>query len=330
MGMHRCRTDPVHCTAVRIIHRALLKGTDRQEFRRSRSTGLSAVHPELFGGAGYSAWAFNFQPLLHHQHYDESNAFESIRHGFRNGPQSVPNLLPAERQLARTDDGIPLASFRQLSQHVAVLPHGSANCIGARCHLGPVGKDGYPQQLWDRTSGAIDSTVAKYWHDHGDLAYYAQANWTRIGSQLDNKLHFYVGEMDTFREIRGCIVPGLPGTTHNPHYRGTFEYAPTKGDWQPMTDAQLVQTMADHIARNEPAKPSCRGVTTEPASRAKLTKMSPGPSNVVVAEAICVPRMFNLRSSVLLQEGMPADANFTNRCRANWAGSLSGISMAKR
>src|SRR6185437_12291354 len=35
--------------------------------------------------------------------------------------------------------------------------------------FGPVGADGYPAQIWDPLTGAIDHSVAQYWHDHYDL-----------------------------------------------------------------------------------------------------------------------------------------------------------------
>ena len=35
----------------------------------------------------------------------------------------------------------------------------------------PVDEDGYPKDLWDPATGAIDPTVAAYWREHYDLSY---------------------------------------------------------------------------------------------------------------------------------------------------------------
>jgi hypothetical protein len=37
--------------------------------------------------------------------------------------------------------------------------------------FGPVGDDGYYKPLYNKTTGAIDPEVAKYWRDNYDLRY---------------------------------------------------------------------------------------------------------------------------------------------------------------
>ncbi|MGA8937528.1 MAG: hypothetical protein WB439_00025 [Acidobacteriaceae bacterium] len=62
----------------------------------------------------------------------------------------------------------------------------------------PEGKDGYPQPIFDKTTGVIDHKTAAYWHDHYDLDAMLQKDWGRLGPELQGKLHIYVGSDDTY------------------------------------------------------------------------------------------------------------------------------------
>jgi putative esterase len=61
----------------------------------------------------------------------------------------------------------------------------------------PVGPDGYPKRLWNKETGAIDQSVAEQWKKY-DLADIIRKNWTVLGPKIANKLHIYVGDMDTY------------------------------------------------------------------------------------------------------------------------------------
>ena len=62
----------------------------------------------------------------------------------------------------------------------------------------PVGPDGYPRRIWDKTTGLIDPEVARYWQGHYDLHHILKRDWPRIGKQLEGKLNIYVGDMDNY------------------------------------------------------------------------------------------------------------------------------------
>ncbi len=62
----------------------------------------------------------------------------------------------------------------------------------------PVGKDGYPERIWDKYSGQINKSVAEYWKEHYDLAHIIQRDWPRFGEKLKGKIHIYVGDMDNY------------------------------------------------------------------------------------------------------------------------------------
>ena len=62
----------------------------------------------------------------------------------------------------------------------------------------PVGADGYPQPIFDKETGEIDSKVAAYWKEHYDLNAKLQRDWTTLGPKLQGKIHLYVGSDDTY------------------------------------------------------------------------------------------------------------------------------------
>jgi hypothetical protein len=61
----------------------------------------------------------------------------------------------------------------------------------------PLGPDGQPRKLWNRSSGAIDPDVARTWEAH-DIRLVLERNWETLGPKLHGKLHVIVGGMDTF------------------------------------------------------------------------------------------------------------------------------------
>ena len=62
----------------------------------------------------------------------------------------------------------------------------------------PSDMDGYPKRIFDKYTGAIDSSVAEYWREHYDLTHIIQRDWPKIGDKLKGKIHIYVGTMDTY------------------------------------------------------------------------------------------------------------------------------------
>lgn len=62
----------------------------------------------------------------------------------------------------------------------------------------PADADGYPKRIYDKYTGAIDSSVAAYWKEHFDLTNIIQRDWAKIGDKLKGKIHIYVGDMDSY------------------------------------------------------------------------------------------------------------------------------------
>jgi hypothetical protein len=61
----------------------------------------------------------------------------------------------------------------------------------------PRGKDGRPEQLFDRQDGTIDPVVAKAWEKY-DIATIIRNNADRLRPLLQDKIHLTVGTIDTF------------------------------------------------------------------------------------------------------------------------------------
>ena len=162
--------------------------------------------------------------------------------------------------MARTPEGQMDVTVRQMSQLEEVL--GSHGRSGQQFEAweavyGPVGADGYPKPLWDKTTGKIDQSVAAYMREHGyDLKDYLQNNWQTIGPKLAGKLHIYCGDMDNFYlNLAVYKLEDALNSMSNPRYGGSFEYGrPMKGHgWTPLNQAQLLTVMANHITLNAPA-----------------------------------------------------------------------------
>ena len=109
----------------------------------------------------------------------------------------------------------------------------------------PVGPDGYPLPIFDKTTGAIDHKTAAYWHDHYDLDAILQRDWLTLGPKLQGKLHIYVGSDDTYFLNNAVYLmedflktTGTPG--HGVPYDGEVKYGPR----------------AEHCWNGDPDKPN--------------------------------------------------------------------------
>lgn len=213
------------------------------------SIALQVLHPDFFNGT----WTLypdpvDFRSLQMVNAYEDTSAF-------------VPNgndWVVTPRYMSRTTSGQPQTTQRDLSRIEAVL--GSKERSGQQFNAwdaawSPVGADGYPRPLWDKTTGTMDREVADHWRDNFDLRHYMEVNWSTLGPKLAGKLNVYVGDMDNYYLNLAVyqLEDFLKGTT-NPRSDALFEYGrPMKGHgWQPMSNAELIRIMARHIAASAP------------------------------------------------------------------------------
>lgn len=93
----------------------------------------------------------------------------------------------------------------------------------------PVGPDGYPKPIWNPTTGAIDPEVAAYWRDHYDLRSILERDIGTLGPKLVGKLHFAVGDMDTWYLNNAVhLMQDFIDSPKNPFRIADFEYSPGK------------------------------------------------------------------------------------------------------
>jgi len=95
----------------------------------------------------------------------------------------------------------------------------------------PQGKDGYPQPIFDKTTGVIDHKTAEYWREHYDLDAVLQRDWSTLGPKLQGKIHLYVGSDDTYFLNNAVYLmqdfldkTGTPG--YGVPYQGEVKYGP--------------------------------------------------------------------------------------------------------
>ncbi|HLW53728.1 MAG TPA: hypothetical protein VKW06_12885 [Candidatus Angelobacter sp.] len=235
----------------RIIRQPYARVLDGGSTGGWESLALQVFHPEFFAGT----WTFYPDPVDFSRYglvdiYNDNNAF--LAPGY---DPPVP-----ERPMQRTPEGQVIMTIRQMSQLEDVI--GSHGRSGMQFEAweavyGPVGLDGYPKPLWDKSSGRIDPQVAAYMRDHGyDLRAFLEKNWATLGPQLAGKIHVYCGDMDSFYlNLAVYKLEDFLTHTTNPPYGGFFVYGrPMKGHgWTPLNQADLLSTMADHISHNAPA-----------------------------------------------------------------------------
>jgi hypothetical protein len=95
----------------------------------------------------------------------------------------------------------------------------------------PVGVDGLPQPIFDKTTGEIDHHTAAYWRTHYDLDAMLQRDWKTLGPKLQGKIHLYVGSDDTYMLNDAVYLmqdfldkTGTPG--YGVPYEGEVKYGP--------------------------------------------------------------------------------------------------------
>ena len=219
------------------------------------SLALQIYHPDFFGGTWSSCPdPVTFSDVEGVNMYKDANAFYKQYSDW----QLTPTVNSREVN----------GEIRQTAQqrYWMELVNGTHGRSGTgqediwQATWGPIGADGYFKPAVDSRTGAIDHTVVQYWRDNYDLLYYLQRNWNTLGPKLVDKLHVYVGNMDSFfldratRELEAWMK-----TTQNPHYEGYFVYGDQKPHcWSgPGTSADRLKEMAEFGLRKMP-----QGTTT--------------------------------------------------------------------
>ncbi len=143
-------------------------------------------YPQVFGGS----WARSPDPV-------DFRSFTGIDI-YRDGANAYVRPDGSAQYLVRDASGKEIASFREYAQQENVLGDYGGQIDSFDWVFSPRGEDGRPQPLFDRATGRVDPTVAKYWRDNFDISHILRRDWKSLKPVLDGKIHLIMGTMDTF------------------------------------------------------------------------------------------------------------------------------------
>jgi len=182
------------------------------------SMAVQVFYPEHYNGAFIACPdPIDFRAYTNVNLYQDQNAF------YWKGP-----AMQLPQPGYRDYQGHVLATTQSTNQYELAL--GSRGRSGEQFDIwqavyGPVDKDGYPQPIFDKETGAIDPNVAEYWRQHYDLSAILQRDWTTLGPKLRGKLHIYVGSADNYMLNNAVyLMEDFLEKTSNPPYEGEVKY----------------------------------------------------------------------------------------------------------
>lgn len=210
--------------AIEKKYRAIAQGWAHATFGGSTG-GWEAFATQVFYPDEYNgAWVACPDPVDFHAYqnvdlYQDTNAFERSADFAR-----IP--IAADRK----PDGTIIADMRGEYGYEYVLgTHGRSTDQWEiwQAVFSPAGADGYPAQVIDPVTGAINRNVVAYWRQHYDLAAILRRDWATLGPKLEGKLHFAAGEGDTyFLNNAVHLLQQQLEATRSPHSDATFQYGP--------------------------------------------------------------------------------------------------------
>jgi hypothetical protein len=210
--------------AIEKQYRAIPQGWAHATFGGSTG-GWEAIATQVFYPDDYNgAWVACPDPVDFHA-YQNVNLYEDTN-GFERSGQFAKIPIAGDRD----PDGTITATMREEYGYEYVLgTHGRSTDQWDiwQAVFSPVGPDGYPAEVIDPLTGAINKDVVAYWHQHYDLTAILQRDWATLGPKLEGKLHFAAGDGDTF--FLNNAVHRLQqqlDATRNPHSDATFQYGP--------------------------------------------------------------------------------------------------------
>ncbi len=223
------------------------------------TAGMQIFYPTFFNGA----FAFCPDPI-DFRAYQTLNLYQD-----QNTLWIETDWSKLPRPGERKTDGALVTTMDRMNRRELVLgTHGrSTDQFDVwQAVYSPVGEDGYPKPIWDPVTGVIDHSVANYWREHYDLRYILQRDWKTLGPNLVGKLHFTVGDMDSYYLNNAVhLMQDFLETTNYPYYFGDFDYGPGRPhcyagkDDLPSdaagltTNQRTIQRAVDHMVKTAPS-----------------------------------------------------------------------------
>lgn len=147
------------------------------------SVWLQVNYPDFFGGA----WSLAPDPIDFKEfqtidlYNPESNVFWQTKEKLRSLERLPQKVKPTYKQIS--DYSEVIGTGQQLSSYEAVFSQRD--------------KQGKPMKLWDRNTGKINPKVAQHWINY-DIRKIVEDDQKTLIPKLNNKLHIFVGDSDTF------------------------------------------------------------------------------------------------------------------------------------
>lgn len=227
-----------------------------------RALAQQVLYPDFFNGA----WVFCPDPIDFNAYamvnlYKDDNAFFAKSQWKR-----VPIPMARDANGAITSD---MDDAIRLELAIGTRGRSAEQFDIWQAVYSPVGEDGYPAQIIDPHTGAIDHKVAAYWKAHYDLNYIMQRDWKTLGPKLVGKLHFAVGELDTYYLERAVHLTQqfLDSTREpgkGPYADATFDFGPGRphgysgdiflpaGVSSGTLQQRLMPVMSEHMLKTAP------------------------------------------------------------------------------
>jgi pimeloyl-ACP methyl ester carboxylesterase len=179
------------------------------------SLWLQVTYPDTFGGV----WSTSPDPV-------DFRDYQRIDL-YADPPQNMYRDSQNQRRPIARRGETPVLWYDTFTKMDDVLGRGG-QLRSFEAAFSPLGADGLPRRLWDRSSGRIDPEVAKAWQPY-DIRLKLERNWSALEPQLRGKLHIRTGSLDTFY-LEGAVarlaetlkqlgsdaqVTIVPGADHN-------------------------------------------------------------------------------------------------------------------
>jgi hypothetical protein len=180
---------------------------------------VQVLYPDEWNGC----WAACPDPI-DFRAYVTTNIYENQNAYWASGP-----FGRVERPGHRNWLGHVSATIRDMNR--AELVRGTRSRSGGQFDIweavySPVGEDGYPKRIWDRTTGEIDPKVAAHWKENYDIGHILRRDWSKgLGKKLAGKIYIYCGDMDNYYLNNAVyLVEEFLKSTSDPPYGGEVDY----------------------------------------------------------------------------------------------------------
>ncbi|MFN0035819.1 MAG: hypothetical protein ACKVUS_12185 [Saprospiraceae bacterium] len=179
---------------------------------------VQVFYPDEFNGC-YAACPdpIDFRAFVTTDLYSDKNAY------YREG-----NFSKIERPATRNYLGHLSATLKNTNHYELAL--GTKGRSGQQFDIweavsSPVGKDGYPERIWDKLTGEINPNVAAYWKENYDLTWIMKRDWAKNGAKWRGKIHLYCGDMDNFYLNNAVyLAEEMLRAQDNPPFDGEVDY----------------------------------------------------------------------------------------------------------